>query len=65
MEARPGHETLEHIRRAGLERSVSIDIESAGDDIEAVAGLRLDNGHAYKLANSKKPAHRCSKSWTG
>ena len=56
MEARPGHETLEHIRRAGLERSVSIDIESAGDDIEAVAGLRLDNGHAYSSRTARTRA---------
>ena len=56
MEARPGHETLKHIRRAGLERSVSIDIESAGDDIEAVAGLRLDNGHAYSSRTARTRA---------
>ena len=56
MEARPGHETLEHIRRAGLERSISIDIESAGDDIEAVAGLRLDNGHAYSSRTARTRA---------
>ena len=50
MEARPGHETLEHIRRAGLERSVSI-------DIEAVAGLRLNNGDAYssRIARTHGP----------
>ena len=50
----PEHNTFEHIRLAGLERSVSIDIEAAADDIEAVAGLRLDDGRAYSSMRARR-----------
>ena len=44
MEFRVDERAFEHIRRSGLERSLSIDIEAGADAIEAVAGLRLFDG---------------------
>ena len=56
LQARLSKTPYPHIQAAGIDRSLSLDIEADEDQIESVAGLRIDTARQYSSRTSSSPA---------